>query len=155
VTLLLRSAEQTGMPTDPEYWSAFTSYIEWQSRIIAQQSHTDEPPPPDLPGPVWTWGPAGAPRPPIDAAQDATADHITTPDADQPISFASHIQPLFRTKDRQSMAFAFDLWSYDAVKEHAVAIVDRLRAGTMPCDGRWTEEKIALFQRWIDEGMPA
>jgi CDGSH-type Zn-finger protein/truncated hemoglobin YjbI len=155
VTLLLRSAEETGMPTDPEYSSAFTSYIEWQSRTIAEHSQSSEPPPPDLPGPLWTWGPAGIPRPPTDTVQDATADQTTPPGADEPISFASHIQPLFRSKDRQSMAFAFDLWSYDAVKEHAQAIVGRLRAGTMPCDGAWAEEKVALFQRWIDEGMPA
>ena len=51
------------------------------------------------------------------------------------------------------MKFAFDLWSYEDVKAHAQPIVKRLRAGTMPCDGAWTVEKIDAFQRWIDGGM--
>ena len=32
VTLVLRSARETGMPTDPEFWSAFTACVEWLSR---------------------------------------------------------------------------------------------------------------------------
>ena len=35
------------------------------------------------------------------------------------------------------MRFAFDLWSHEDVAGHAGAILDRLRAGTMPCDGAW------------------
>jgi hypothetical protein len=90
---------------------------------------------------------------------EATAAHRTEVpranmkfSADERPSFAAHIQPLFRPRDRQSMAFAFDLWAYEAVKENAQAILDRLRAGTMPCDGPWPEAKIALLQRWIDGG---
>jgi hypothetical protein len=45
--------------------------------------------------------------------------------------------------------------SLDDVTQHADAIVSRLRAGTMPCDGPWPSEKVELFQRWIDEGKPA
>jgi hypothetical protein len=44
---------------------------------------------------------------------------------------------MFRPTDKKSMSFAFDLWSYDDVAQHANAILDRLRAGTMPCDGAW------------------
>ena len=33
------------------------------------------------------------------------------------------------------MRFAFDLWSHDDVSRNADAILARLRAGTMPCDG--------------------
>jgi hypothetical protein len=51
------------------------------------------------------------------------------------------------------MKFAFDLWSYEDVKAHAQPIVERLRAGTMPCDGAWPVERIDAFQRWIDGGM--
>jgi hypothetical protein len=76
------------------------------------------------------------------------------PGAGETVTFAAHIQPLFRPRDRQSMAFAFDLWAYEAVKKNAEAILDRLRAGTMPCDGPWPEQKTALLQRWIDDGMP-
>ena len=72
-----------------------------------------------------------------------------------PVSFDSNIKPLFREKDRQSMASHFDLGSYDDVKDHAQAIVGQLRAGSMPCDGAWPPENVDLFQQWIDEGMPS
>jgi truncated hemoglobin YjbI len=51
--------------------------------------------------------------------------------------------------------FAFDLWSHDDVADHADAILDRLQAGTMPCDGAWPEERVEVFGRWIDSGKPA
>ena len=71
-----------------------------------------------------------------------------------PISFEQDIKPLFRERDRESMRRAFDLWSHDDVAEHSDAIVGRLRDGTMPCDGAWPEERVAVFQRWIAAGMP-
>jgi hypothetical protein len=74
------------------------------------------------------------------------------PGADEPVGFDRHIKPLFRLKDKQSMSFAFDLWSYDDVATHADAILDRVRAGTMPCDGSWPTEWTDVFQRWIDTG---
>ncbi len=52
------------------------------------------------------------------------------------------------------MQFAFDLWSYDDVSAHADAILERLRAGTMPCDGAWPGTQIDVFQRWTDSGKP-
>jgi hypothetical protein len=79
---------------------------------------------------------------------------VTLPAADQPVSFAQHIKPLFRPTDRQSMAFAFDLWDIDEVRSNADAILDRLREGTMPCDGRWSSDKVELFGRWIATGKP-
>jgi hypothetical protein len=59
-----------------------------------------------------------------------------------------HIRPLFRPMDRNSMLFAFDLWKEADVAAHRQQILARLRAGTMPCDGAWPDEKIALFERW-------
>ena len=53
------------------------------------------------------------------------------------------------------MRFAFDLWSHGDVAEHAEAILGRLQAGTMPCDGAWPEERLEAFKRWIDSGVPA
>jgi hypothetical protein len=50
------------------------------------------------------------------------------------------------------MTFAFDLWSYDDVRNHADAILGRLRSGTMPCDGAWPEAQVDLFARWFDQG---
>jgi hypothetical protein len=53
------------------------------------------------------------------------------------------------------MEFVFDLWSHDEVAENSHAILERLREGTMPCDGAWPDEQIRIFQSWIDAGMPA
>jgi len=74
---------------------------------------------------------------------------------DQPISFAQDIKPLFREGDRDSMKWAFDLWSYDDVAANGDAILGKLQDGTMPCDGAWPSEQVALFQRWVDAGMSA
>jgi hypothetical protein len=77
------------------------------------------------------------------------------PDEGGAVGFAAHIKGLFRERDRESMRYAFDLWSYDDVRANARPIVEQLRAGKMPCDGAWTAEKVDVFQRWIDGGMPA
>ena len=74
---------------------------------------------------------------------------------DEPLHFEEDIKPLFRERDRDSMRFAFDLWSLDDVSTHADAILDRLEAGTMPCDGAWPAERVAVFRGWIDAGKPA
>ena len=74
---------------------------------------------------------------------------------DQPISFEQHIKPLFREQDRQSMKWAFDLWSHDDVAQNSDAILERLRSGTMPCDGAWPEEQVAVFADWMVAGTPA
>ncbi|HKG59952.1 MAG TPA: hypothetical protein VKB05_09335 [Pyrinomonadaceae bacterium] len=46
-----------------------------------------------------------------------------------------------------------DLSSYADVKDQAVAIHARLEDGSMPCDDPWPMEQVALFKRWMDEGM--
>ena len=74
---------------------------------------------------------------------------------DEPMHFEQDIKPLFRERDRDSMRFAFDLWSADDVSTNADAILARLEAGTMPCDGAWPADRIAVFRRWIDAGKPA
>jgi len=88
-------------------------------------------------------------RPKVDQPQAAL------PAADEPVGFEQHIRPLFRPYDRQAMSFAFDLWSYDDVSQHAEAILSQLQAGTMPCAGAWPEEKIDIFSRWAGAGKPA
>jgi hypothetical protein len=71
------------------------------------------------------------------------------------VSFAKDIRPLFRdTPDIDSMKeYGLDLSSYAAVKSEAENIYGRLSDGSMPCDGAWPQERLALFKRWIDEGM--
>jgi hypothetical protein len=70
----------------------------------------------------------------------------------QEISFDADIKPLFREKDRDSMRKAFDLWSYQDVQAHAVAIAAAVKKGSMPCDGAWPAERVELFDRWIEQG---
>jgi hypothetical protein len=67
-------------------------------------------------------------------------------------SFASDIRPLFRESDRKAMARAFDLSSYGDVVSHGQAIAGRLKNGSMPCDGRWPADRVALFERWLSDG---
>ena len=68
-------------------------------------------------------------------------------------SFERDIRPLFRSEDVESMLFAFDLSSYDDVRENAEEIHDRLADGTMPCDAAWPAAEIERFRTWIDSGM--
>lgn len=68
------------------------------------------------------------------------------------LSFAQDIKPLFREKDRDAMRGAFDLWAYADVVAHADAIAQQVGAGTMPCDGAWPQDRVAVFRRWLEEG---
>ena len=69
------------------------------------------------------------------------------------VGFEQHVKPLFRDRDRTSMRFAFDLWSYDDVRASAAGILGQVKAGTMPCDGGWPGEWVAVFERWAKTGM--
>jgi len=77
------------------------------------------------------------------------------PGPDETPSYEQHVKQLFRERDRDSMRFAFDLWSYGDVSAHADAILERLKAGTMPCDGAWPPERVEVFERWVTAGRPA
>lgn len=43
---------------------------------------------------------------------------------------------------------------HDDVSRHADAILARLQAGTMPCDGAWPKLQVDLFERWVASGKP-
>jgi hypothetical protein len=79
---------------------------------------------------------------------------MTAP-AEGKLSFERDIKPMFRSKDRDSMLQAFDLFDYDDVVENADAIVGALRSGQMPCDGAWPAAQVEKLQQWIDGGTPA
>ena len=68
-------------------------------------------------------------------------------------SFQRDVSPLFRDEDVDAMDFAFDLRSYDDVRENAEDIYERLADGSMPCDAEWPAEQVQLFRAWIDAGM--
>lgn len=71
------------------------------------------------------------------------------------LSFAKDIRPLFRDDpDVSSMKdYGLDLSSYSHVKTKAQSIYATLVDGSMPCDGAWPADRIALFKNWMDEGM--
>ena len=71
------------------------------------------------------------------------------------ISFAAQIRPLFRdSPDVDSMkGFGLDLSSYEHVRAQATEIYAHLENGSMPCDGAWPAENIALFKQWMEDGM--
>jgi hypothetical protein len=73
--------------------------------------------------------------------------------ATQPISFAKDIRPLFREKDINAMKKAFDLSDYGEVRSHADAILGKVSAGSMPCDGPWPQDQVDLLRRWVEEGL--
>jgi CDGSH-type Zn-finger protein len=158
VTLLLASAREVGLPNDAEFRSAFEAYIEWGSRLAVENSQAGAKPPEHMPMPRWDWntaaGPPGSRISALAPPPEESRPEIELPAEGAPVSFAAHIKPLFRLSDRRSMQFAFDLWSCDDVSAHADAILERLRAGTMPCDGGWPGAQVDVFQRWIDNGKP-
>jgi len=71
------------------------------------------------------------------------------------LSFAKDIRPLFRdTPDVDAMKdFGLDLSLFTDVKAQAEEIYSRVLDGSMPCDQPWPKERIAIFKRWMDEGM--
>ena len=154
-SLICQAADEADLPADPEFRSAFVSYIEWGSRLAKENSTPGCHPPLHMPVPRWDWGTAGPPGVRVSALAPQNKEEqeaVVLPAADEPVSFAQHIKPLFRTMDRQSMKWAFDLWSYQDVKDHADGILQRLQNGSMPCDGAWPHEKVETFQRWVESG---
>ena len=153
-TYMVQSADDAGLPSDPEFRAAFVAYIEWGSRIAVENSGTGAKPPPNMPVPRlwWVCNATPAARPPAIAGATQTVNEasVALPGLDDAVLFEQHIRPLFRPMDRNSMLFAFDLWKEADVAKHCRQILARLEAGTMPCDGAWPAEQVALFARWAD-----
>lgn len=156
VALLLQSAREAGLPNDAEFRSAFAAYIEWGSRLAVENSQPGAHPPPQMPMPHWEWntaaGPPGSRVSALAPPSEEPEQPIVLPASGEPVGYEAHIRPLFRSRDRQSMKFAFDLWSHADVSANADAILARLEAGTMPCDGAWPKPKVAAFRRWVEGG---
>jgi CDGSH-type Zn-finger protein/truncated hemoglobin YjbI len=154
--LIYRSAAEAGLPSDPEFSAAFRSYIEWGSRIALENSQPGAKPPPHMPVPHWSWASDATPGSRVSALEDhgdAGEAPVELPAAGEAVSFQQHIKPLFRDRDRASMKFAFDLGSYDDVRDNARAILERVKAGTMPCDRAWPGEWVEVFERWTQGDM--
>jgi CDGSH-type Zn-finger protein/truncated hemoglobin YjbI len=163
--LILRSADEARLPTDPEFRAAFVAYIEWGSRIAVENSAPGAHPPQHMPVPRWGWVADATPwsrqsalAPEDGDGGDGAGDGdqaVPLPGPDEPVDFDAHVKPLFRPKDRQSMRFAFDLWSHDDVVSHGQAILEQLKAGTMPCDGAWPADRVDVFERWLSSNTPS
>jgi hemoglobin len=54
--LLLQCADEVGVPNDPEFRSAFVSYLEWGTRLAVINSQTDQVPDVSAAMPKWGWG---------------------------------------------------------------------------------------------------
>jgi hypothetical protein len=107
-----------------------------------------------LAGPLSTQARPGSGSATVAEALSQRQEKHMTGETDSPtgLSFERDVRPMFREKDRDSMLRAFDLWSYSDVHAHQDAILGRLSNGTMPCDGAWPPEHVAVFQRWIASG---
>ena len=56
VALLLETADELGMPDDPEFRSALVGYLEWGSRLAVINSQPGAQVDANAPMPKWGWG---------------------------------------------------------------------------------------------------
>ena len=56
--LIAASADEAGLPDDPEFRSAFVAYVEWGTRLALANSRPGAEPVPVAPVPRWGWGEA-------------------------------------------------------------------------------------------------
>jgi len=67
VLLLLETADEVSLKSDPEFRSAFVGYIEWGTRLAVINSQlTENPMVESEPMPKWGWGETGGPYTPND-----------------------------------------------------------------------------------------
>lgn len=60
--LLLQTADEIGLKSDPEFRSAFVGYIEWGTRLAVLNSQLNDNPIGETePMPKWGWGETGGP----------------------------------------------------------------------------------------------
>ena len=58
VSLICDAADDAGLPTDPEFRSAFVAYVEWGTRLALINTQPGADPPAQAPVPRWGWGEA-------------------------------------------------------------------------------------------------
>ena len=64
VELFLATADDVGLPDDPEFRSAFVAYLEWGTRLAVINSQPGAEAVEDAPMPQWNWGAVGGPYKP-------------------------------------------------------------------------------------------
>ncbi len=134
------AAQQARLAEQPEFHATLRANLDLYSRTDPQANPSR-----------FTW----VKRPPASTEHEEHEPEtaVELPAAGQPVGFTADIKPMFRDRDRTSMRFAFDLWSYDEVRANAQGILERIKAGTMPCDGPWPAEWVDVFERWTLSGM--
>jgi hemoglobin len=56
LAMMLDTADEVGLPADPEFRAAFVGYLEWGTRLAVLNSQDDVvPPSADAPMPEWNW----------------------------------------------------------------------------------------------------
>jgi hemoglobin len=53
--LLLETADEVGLPDDPEFRASFVGYLEWGTRLAKMFSQPGAAPDADEPVPLWKW----------------------------------------------------------------------------------------------------
>lgn len=62
IALLLDTADELGLPDDPEFRASLVGYLEWGTRLAVLNSQDGvNAPEPDMPMPVWSWSSPGGP----------------------------------------------------------------------------------------------
>jgi hypothetical protein len=74
------------------------------------------------------------------------------------ITWENDIRELFTQLDvgcMRARGKGLDLSDYESVKTFKDDILGRVKSGSMPKGGpRWTDEKVALFETWMNDGCP-
>ena len=140
VELMCLAAQQARLAEQPEFHATLRANLDLYSRTDTQAGSSR-----------FTW--VKRPPTPTDRQEHEPETAVELPAAGEPVGFTAHIKPMFRDRDRTSMRFAFDLWSYDDVRTNAQGILERIKAGTMPCDGPWPAEWVDVYERWTQSGM--
>ena len=74
------------------------------------------------------------------------------------LSFAADIRPLFRDEDIECMkGMGIELGdpAWMCLPANAQTVYGTVADGSMPPDEPWPKEKVELFKRWMDAGLPA
>ncbi len=71
------------------------------------------------------------------------------------VSFERDVKPLFAELERMALLWAYDLWDYASVKEHAAQILERIEKGDPPFNGSWPEDRLATFRSWMQKARTA
>src|SRR5260370_29530403 len=85
VALLSQAAREAGLPAEPEFRAAFTSFIEWDPLIASPQGAAGGA---GMPVPRWHWTPAGPPSGPVTEPHPAGDQPAAPPRPGPPVSSA-------------------------------------------------------------------